>query len=173
MRTNIEQAIRSALLLVTSKFSETDLYISIASLSYIGDPRMIMGENPKKLVNLVIPAISLYRNLYKEPFDKIIKSNNIKLLSNERKEYLMDNSATNRWNMCIGLPLCMRKKLFIQGRAKFLKKSPPSSAVVRTALTGIVAKAATFQSVKGKIDIILLLYLLLLYLLLLLLLLYS
>ncbi len=49
MGLNREQAIRTSLLLLPEKFEEVDLYMSIASLSYIGDPRMFVGENPNKV----------------------------------------------------------------------------------------------------------------------------
>ena len=49
IETNKEQAVRTSLLLLPSKFNEIELYLTIASLSYIGDPRMLVGENPKKV----------------------------------------------------------------------------------------------------------------------------
>ena len=44
-------AVRTSLLLMPVEFNETELYQTIASLSYIGDPRMLIGENPKKVEN--------------------------------------------------------------------------------------------------------------------------
>jgi translocator assembly and maintenance protein 41 len=49
MQTNLESAVRTSLLMLPDKFEEVDLYLSIASLSYVGDPRMYVGENPKKV----------------------------------------------------------------------------------------------------------------------------
>lgn len=45
-----ESAIVTSLLLLQKQFTEKDLYCTIASLSYFGDPRMIFGENPKKVL---------------------------------------------------------------------------------------------------------------------------
>jgi hypothetical protein len=49
INTNLEHAVRTSLLLLPSTFKAVDMYKTIASLSYIGDPRMIVGENPKKV----------------------------------------------------------------------------------------------------------------------------
>lgn len=49
MRMNYHHALQAALLLMPKTFNEVDLFRGIASLSYIGDPRMIAGENPKKV----------------------------------------------------------------------------------------------------------------------------
>lgn len=46
---NLEHAIRTSLLLLPEKFTELELYLAVASLSYIGDPRMLFGENPRKV----------------------------------------------------------------------------------------------------------------------------
>lgn len=56
IQTNLESAVRTSLLLMPDEFEETDLYLAIASLSYVGDPRMYFGENPRK----VIPLHSLF-----------------------------------------------------------------------------------------------------------------
>lgn len=75
MDINKSNAIRTSLLLLNSKFSEKDLYMTIASLSYVGDPRMIAGENPKKVLNLVSPVMSYYRQMYWEQFFQFHKTN--------------------------------------------------------------------------------------------------
>lgn len=57
MGLNREQALRTSLLLLPERFNEADLFMAVASLSYVGDPRMLIGENPKKVnVNLHITA---------------------------------------------------------------------------------------------------------------------
>lgn len=45
-------AIKTALLLLPETFSEVDLYSTVVSLSYMGDPRMFVGENPNKVRSL-------------------------------------------------------------------------------------------------------------------------
>jgi hypothetical protein len=64
IKSNCENAVRVALLLLPSVFSEKELYMKIASLSYSGDPRMTIGENPRKVENLVSGTIRGYRAMY-------------------------------------------------------------------------------------------------------------
>lgn len=49
IETTKQSAIITSLLLLHNQFAEKDLYFTIASLSYVGDPRMLIGENPKKV----------------------------------------------------------------------------------------------------------------------------
>jgi translocator assembly and maintenance protein 41 len=49
LRTNRSHAVNTSLLMLPERFSEVDLYLMIASLSYTGDIRMHFGENPKKV----------------------------------------------------------------------------------------------------------------------------
>lgn len=49
MSTNRTQALVTSLLMLPEQFVDVDLFKTIASLSYIGDPRMAIGENPKKV----------------------------------------------------------------------------------------------------------------------------
>lgn len=61
MQHNYDQAVKSSLLLLPERFTEADLFMAIASLSYIGDIRMFLGENPRKVGYLCLPPhMSLY-----------------------------------------------------------------------------------------------------------------
>ena len=51
---------RTSLLLMKPSFKELELYYTIASLSYIGDPRMLVGENPKKVISMQAVSILYY-----------------------------------------------------------------------------------------------------------------
>jgi hypothetical protein len=39
------------------------------------------GENPRKVLNLVLPKVPLYQQLYKKIFDKIAEKANVQLIS--------------------------------------------------------------------------------------------
>lgn len=49
MQYNFESAVRTSLLLLPPLFTEKQLYTQIAGLSYSGDPRMLVAENPNKV----------------------------------------------------------------------------------------------------------------------------
>lgn len=152
---NREHAVRTALLLMPQTFTETDMYVKIASLSYLGDPRIAVGgENPNKVNNLVMPKIPLYRDIYKNILSKLSRKANVQMLSEERHYYSQDVSFAARWNLLLGLPLSMREMLLIQGRRRFpASLSPPSRVAIKEALSKIVSRASGTQSVKGMFTI--------------------
>ena len=63
MQVNLTSALRVALLFLPETFSERDLYLSMAELSYIGDFRMRVpgGENANKIRNIVDNQASWFR----------------------------------------------------------------------------------------------------------------
>ncbi|KAI8805050.1 Mmp37-domain-containing protein [Cladochytrium replicatum] len=63
-RDNLNNALRAALCLLPAEFTEEDLFHRIAGLSYRGDFRMILGENPHKIYNMVFSQQEQFRELY-------------------------------------------------------------------------------------------------------------
>lgn len=65
LQTNLQNALHTALLLLPENFTLEELFICITSLSYMGDLRMVVGENKNKCVNIVKPQVERFIELYK------------------------------------------------------------------------------------------------------------
>ncbi|KAI0304351.1 Mmp37-domain-containing protein [Multifurca ochricompacta] len=62
---NLTSAVRAALLTLPAEFSATQLFETIAGISYSGDPRMVLpGENRGKIGNIVRKQGPQFRELY-------------------------------------------------------------------------------------------------------------
>lgn len=63
-RENLRHALRASLLMLPRYFSAVQLYLAVAGLSYTGDFRMVVGENPDKVANIVDGALPHFHALY-------------------------------------------------------------------------------------------------------------
>ncbi len=63
-KVNLISAMSLALMLLPKIFSERDLYMKITSISYMGDVRMAIAENPRKIQNIVDNQFKHFRRLY-------------------------------------------------------------------------------------------------------------
>lgn len=67
---NLSQALSAALILLPAKFTAYELFYKVAQLSYRGDFRMVFGENPNKVQNIVRPQVTKFLSLYDEQINK-------------------------------------------------------------------------------------------------------
>ncbi|KAF9316169.1 Mitochondrial translocator assembly and maintenance protein 41 [Podila horticola] len=61
---NLFNATRVALLSLPKRFTSEELFYKIAGLSYLGDFRMSIGENPHKVQNIVNAQLAQFHRLY-------------------------------------------------------------------------------------------------------------
>eukprot|EP01098_Paradermamoeba_levis_P013389 TRINITY_DN6097_c0_g1_i1.p1 TRINITY_DN6097_c0_g1~~TRINITY_DN6097_c0_g1_i1.p1 ORF type:complete len:324 (-),score=40.56 TRINITY_DN6097_c0_g1_i1:55-1026(-) len=76
---NLQSAIRLALLLLPSEFTEELLYLTICGISYNGDIRMGIGENQNKVANIVRGNFQEFHELY---FPLLKQFPHLRILSN-------------------------------------------------------------------------------------------
>ena len=127
---NLISAVRTALMLLPPDFSETDLYSTIAGLSYMGDPRMSLPtENKSKVANIVNNNVVHFRRLY-APLIKTLP--NVDFAGTYRLDdeaWILDPQAdakiqqdmdpVKRSNMVRRLPKNFRSRLYFQYQRKF------------------------------------------------------
>ena len=126
---NLLSAVRTALLLLPPKFSERELYSSIAGLSYMGDPRMSFGaENQDKVANIVRHQLPNFRRLYAPLIENLpnVSFTDAKCASPDWMDdpeanvnLAQDMDPKKRGNMVRRLPKSFRSKLYFQYQSKF------------------------------------------------------
>ena len=126
---NLISAVRTALLLLPSNFTEQDLYSTIAGISYLGDPRMdLPTENPNKVANMIKNQLPNFRRLY-APLIEDLPNVSFKDSRCSQPEWTDDPSINvslaqdmnpvKRGNMVRRLPKAFREKLYFQYQSKF------------------------------------------------------
>ncbi|KAK9480193.1 mitochondrial matrix Mmp37-domain-containing protein [Lipomyces japonicus] len=128
---NLFSVIRAALLLLPERFTEKELYQTIASISYMGDPRMnVGGENPNKVSNIVTNNQNHFQRLYAPLIDTLP---NVELAGGLLYDETISDNATlvqdmdplRRGNMVARLPSEFKYKLYSR-YTSILGISPPS-----------------------------------------------
>lgn len=143
---NLIAAIRTAMLLLPPEFTETDLYSTIAGLSYLGDPRMSLPtEDKSKVSNIVDNNTVHFRRLY-APLVKTLP--NIAFTSPCRlddEDWILNPEANHkiqqdmdpqkRANLVRRLPKTFRSRLYFQYQKKFSLPREEFSRMIKASAT--------------------------------------
>ncbi|KAI9651231.1 Mitochondrial translocator assembly and maintenance protein 41 [Ciborinia camelliae] len=126
---NLISALRTALLLLPPEFTEQELYGTIANISYLGDPRMVLPtEDPSKVANIVGNNLPHFRRLYAPLIDNLpnVDFNDSKCSDPEwasdpstNIRLTQDMDPIRRGNMVRRLPKSFRSKLYFQYQKKY------------------------------------------------------
>ena len=126
---NLISALRTALLLLPSTFTEQDLYGTIAGISYLGDPRMSLPtENANKVANIVTHQLPNFRRLYAPLIENMpnVAFHDPRCSSprwaddpDTNVSLAQDMDPVKRGNMVRRLPKSFREKLYFQYQTKF------------------------------------------------------
>ncbi|CAG8798047.1 21204_t:CDS:2, partial [Racocetra persica] len=103
---NLANALRTALLMLPKDFSEEQLYLTITGLSYEGDFRKYVGENPHKIKNIVSRQADTFKILY----GSLIQGfSNVAFVSNSKLQ--QDDNPKARAHLLEKLPRALRNKI--------------------------------------------------------------
>ncbi|KAJ5082334.1 Phosphatidate cytidylyltransferase [Penicillium argentinense] len=126
---NLLSALRVALLLLPERFSEFELYSTIAGISYMGDLRMVLpAEDPGKVRNIVSGQMAHFRRLY-APLIENLPNVTFKDPRCSQSDWIDDPDAilamaqdmdpVKRGNMVRRLPDSFREKVYFQYQSRY------------------------------------------------------
>ena len=159
LKENLNSAVNAALLSLPEEFTEQQLFMSIAGLSFSGDFRMIIGENRNKVHNIIGPNIEHFRRLYK-PI--LLSSREIQYNSFSGK-CQQNHDSSVIFSRLMSLPKNLQQKLlenFVpsgiesshkETLEKLSKDKVKCSKLVQRGIRSIVQRSSMTQSVKGVI----------------------
>ncbi|XP_030062061.1 phosphatidate cytidylyltransferase, mitochondrial [Microcaecilia unicolor] len=156
LNSNLKSALTVAFLMLPESFSEEDLYLQVAGLSYFGDFRMIIGEDRSKVLNIVKPNMlhfqKLYSSILHECPDVVYKQHQGKLE--------IDKSPEGQLTKLMSLPKNLQQNIttLIETAGKNrdveelllqIAQDPDCGLVIRHGVSEIVKSSSLSQSAKG------------------------
>ncbi|SAM00576.1 hypothetical protein [Absidia glauca] len=144
---NLTEAVRVALLTLPEKFNEEQLFEKIAGISYVGDFRMTVGENPNKQnLNPRFRGL-MVQKLPRTLYDQVLHQHRTHASRNKLHLPLNKSEMYQQIAASSDLPRYMDQcKSKSRMREGFLLIE---SFCMKLALRSIIAKPALTQSIKG------------------------
>ena len=153
---NLRSAVHTALLLSDEKSTMEDFFINVASLSYTGDPRMIVGEDKGKVRNIVAPNVEKFVNLY-SPILKEMQTINF-----DDKSITQNLDPVERYKILQELPKNLFSRMYkilnlnskseemVLEHFRQLKPAQIKEAVANS-VSGIVRRSSSTQTLKNSV----------------------
>uniref|UniRef100_A0A5F5PWF5 Phosphatidate cytidylyltransferase, mitochondrial n=1 Tax=Equus caballus TaxID=9796 RepID=A0A5F5PWF5_HORSE len=104
---NLRSAVTTAFLMLPESFSEEDLFLEIAGLSYSGDFRMVVGEDKAKVLNIVKPNMAHFRELY----GSILQENPQVVYKIQQGRLEIDKSPEGQFTQLMTLPKSLQRQI--------------------------------------------------------------
>lgn len=156
LKANLNSAVTATFLCLPEYFTEEELFLRIAGLSYAGDFRMIVGENKNKVQNIVISNFESFQELYR-PI--LLNCSQLHFSSGKYHQDLASDVLLSR---LMSLPQNLQLKVgqILEGKkdkpslvesalVKASKDRAECSQLVNKGVTAIVKRSSITQSVKG------------------------
>ncbi|NXO51052.1 TAM41 protein, partial [Aramus guarauna] len=154
---NLKSAVTAAFLMLPESFSEEDLYMQIAGLSYSGDFRMVIGEDRLKVQNIVKPNVPHFQKLYSnilQDCPQVVYKHHL-----GRLEASIDKSPEGQFTQLMALPRTLQQKITSlvdpPGKNRDVEEillqvahDPDCGFVVHQGISGIVRSSSIVQSAK-------------------------
>jgi len=157
LRMNLTSALHTALLLLPDRFTEDQLYMTLASMSYMGDFRMTVGEDRNKVSKIVHGSKKHFTDLYGK---RIVKMKQFIHKDENSGTFEQDVSPSGRHHHLTMLPKNVQLMLEAiwnsDGRTRDLEDvlraaafERDSGEVIMECLKAIVKGPAVGQAAKG------------------------
>ncbi|KAM4651314.1 phosphatidate cytidylyltransferase, mitochondrial [Discoglossus pictus] len=153
---NLKSAVTAAFLMLPESFSEEELYMKMAGLSYSGDFRMIIGEDKAKVMNIVKPNIPHFQKLYSNILQECAQA----VYKPQQSRVEVDKSPEGQFVQLMALPKTLQQNITAlvdpPGKNRDVEEillqvahDPDCGSVVQQAIFGIVKSSSFTQSAKG------------------------
>ncbi|XP_070758960.1 phosphatidate cytidylyltransferase, mitochondrial isoform X3 [Enoplosus armatus] len=104
---NLKSAVTASFLMLPESFTEEDLFLQIAGLSYAGDFRMVIGEDKSKVANIVKDNIQHFRILY----SNILRDCPQVVYKPQQGKLEVDKSPEGQFIQLMALPRTLQQKI--------------------------------------------------------------
>ena len=160
LKANLNSALTAVLLCLPEYFTEEELFLCIAGLSYAGDFRMVVGENKNKVHNIVSSNFESFQELYR-PI--LMSSSQLHFISssgkyhqNQENDMILSRLRALPRNLQVKVAQAIEGKkgnpsLIESALVKASKDRVYCSQLVEKGVKSIVKRSSISQSVKGII----------------------
>ncbi|XP_028854871.1 phosphatidate cytidylyltransferase, mitochondrial-like [Denticeps clupeoides] len=153
---NLKSAVTASFLMLPESFSEEDLFMQIAGLSFSGDFRMMIGEDRSKVSNIVKDNMQHFRVLY----NNILVECPQVVYKPQQGRLEVDKSPEGQFAQLMALPRTLQQQITrlvdppgknrdVEEILLQVAQDPDCGTVIQQGIASIVKSSSITQSVKG------------------------